>query len=90
MTTLAVGADAAAGADPDARRGADVVRRPQAAAAARHHRWPRCRWCVAVCAALVYLADRDGTLPLQVGGWGRRNPAWGRWASRWWWIGCRR
>ena len=42
-----------------------------------------------VCAVLLYLTDRDGTLALHVGGWGQVFPAWGRWASRWWWTGCR-
>ncbi|MGW4100017.1 Na+/H+ antiporter subunit D [Mycobacterium sp. NPDC004974] len=32
---------------------------------------------VAVCAALVYLADRDGTLVLHVGGWGQSVPGMG-------------
>ncbi len=32
---------------------------------------------VVVCAALVYLADRDGTLALQVGGWGESEPGMG-------------
>ncbi|BBX27743.1 Na+/H+ antiporter subunit D [Mycolicibacterium alvei] len=32
---------------------------------------------VAVCAALVYLADRDGTLVLHVGGWGQTVPGMG-------------
>ena len=32
---------------------------------------------VAVCAALLYLADRDGTLALQVGGWGQTVPGMG-------------
>lgn len=32
---------------------------------------------VAVCAALVYLADRDGTLALHVGGWGQTVPGMG-------------
>jgi multicomponent Na+:H+ antiporter subunit D len=32
---------------------------------------------VAVCAALVYLADREGTLVLQVGGWGQSVPGMG-------------
>ena len=32
---------------------------------------------VAVCAALLYLADRDGTLALQVGGWGPTEPGMG-------------
>ena len=45
---------------------------------------------VAVCAALLYLADRDGTIALQVGGWGQAWPEWVRWASPWWWTGFRR
>lgn len=32
---------------------------------------------VVVCAALVYLADRDGTLVLHVGGWGQSVPGMG-------------
>ncbi|MGE2719550.1 Na+/H+ antiporter subunit D [Mycolicibacterium celeriflavum] len=32
---------------------------------------------VAVCAALLYLADRDGTLVLNVGGWGQSVPGMG-------------
>ena len=32
---------------------------------------------VAVCAALLYLADRDGTLALNVGGWGQTVPGMG-------------
>ena len=32
---------------------------------------------VAVCAALVYLADRDGTIAVQVGGWGQSVPGMG-------------
>lgn len=32
---------------------------------------------VAVCAVLVYLTDRDGTLVLQVGGWGPSEPGMG-------------
>ncbi|OMC38253.1 Na+/H+ antiporter subunit D [Mycobacterium sp. GA-1841] len=32
---------------------------------------------VAVCAALLYLADRDGTLVLHVGGWGQSVPGMG-------------
>ena len=32
---------------------------------------------VAVCAALLYLADRDGTFALQVGGWGQSVPGMG-------------
>lgn len=32
---------------------------------------------VSVCAALVYLADRDGTLVLHVGGWGQSVPGMG-------------
>ena len=32
---------------------------------------------VVVCAALLYLADRDGTLALQVGGWGESEPGMG-------------
>jgi multicomponent Na+:H+ antiporter subunit D len=32
---------------------------------------------VVVCAALVYLADRDGTLALHVGGWGQTVPGMG-------------
>lgn len=32
---------------------------------------------VAVCAALVYLADRDGTIALHVGGWGQSVPGMG-------------
>ena len=32
---------------------------------------------VAVCAVLLYLADRDGTLALQVGGWGPTEPGMG-------------
>ena len=32
---------------------------------------------VAVCAALVYLADRDGTIALHVGGWGQTVPGMG-------------
>ncbi|TPG31565.1 Na+/H+ antiporter subunit D [Mycolicibacterium hodleri] len=32
---------------------------------------------VAVCAALLYLADRDGTIALQVGGWGQSVPGMG-------------
>ena len=45
---------------------------------------------VAVCAVLVYLADRDGTIVVHVGGWGSPYPAWAHWASRWWWTGSRR
>ena len=29
---------------------------------------------VAVCAALVYFADRDGTIAVHVGGWGQSVP----------------
>ncbi|PRC43034.1 Na+/H+ antiporter subunit D, partial [Mycobacterium sp. ITM-2017-0098] len=38
-----------------------------------------CALCVvvAVSAALVYLADRDGTIALQVGGWGPSEPGMG-------------
>ncbi|GLP81830.1 Na+/H+ antiporter subunit D [Mycobacterium antarcticum] len=32
---------------------------------------------VAVCAALVYLADREGTIAVQVGGWGQSVPGMG-------------
>ena len=32
---------------------------------------------VAVCAALLYLTDRDGTLALHVGGWGQSVPGMG-------------
>ena len=32
---------------------------------------------VAVCAALVYLADRDGTIAVHVGGWGQTVPGMG-------------
>jgi multicomponent Na+:H+ antiporter subunit D len=32
---------------------------------------------VVVCAALVYLADRDGTIALHVGGWGQTEPGMG-------------
>ena len=32
---------------------------------------------VVVCAALVYLADRDGTIAVHVGGWGQTVPAMG-------------
>ena len=32
---------------------------------------------VAVCAALVYLADRDGTIAVQVGGWGQSESGMG-------------
>jgi multicomponent Na+:H+ antiporter subunit D len=32
---------------------------------------------VAVCAALLYLADRDGTIAVQVGGWGQSVPGMG-------------
>ena len=63
------GADAAAGADPDGRRCADAVRRPQAALQRAITLAALCV-VVAVCAALLYLTDRDGTLALHVGGWG--------------------
>ena len=45
---------------------------------------------VAVCAVLLYLTDRDGTVVVHVGGWGRPCWAWARWASRWWWTDWRR
>src|SRR4051812_15295455 len=32
---------------------------------------------VAVCSALLYLADRNGTLVLQIGGWGQSVPGMG-------------
>jgi multicomponent Na+:H+ antiporter subunit D len=32
---------------------------------------------VAVCAALIYLTDRDGTIAVQVGGWGSTEPGMG-------------
>ena len=71
------GPDAAARADPDARRGGDAVRGPTAAAAARHRRARARRRSSAVCAALVYLADRDGTIAVHVGGWGQTVPGMG-------------
>ena len=45
---------------------------------------------VAVCAALIYLTDRHGTIASTSVAGARRCRGWGRWASRSWWIGCRR
>ena len=59
---------------PAAGRGGHAVRGPQAAAAAHRRAWRRCRRSSSCARCWCYLADRDGTIAVQVGGWGQSTP----------------